>query len=98
VAHPVRKREIRLICDGGVATLTSPYADHVVVTRGDPNAGERIEEQRPISVEYPLLRELRAFLEHLAGGPPPKSSAEEAVADVAAIERLRELASLERVT
>jgi len=45
-----------------------------------------------------LLRELRAFLEHLAGGPPPKSSAEEGVADVAAIERLRELAALERVT
>jgi hypothetical protein len=44
------------------------------------------------------VRELRAFLEHLGGGPPPKSNAEEAVADVATIERLRELASLEPVT
>jgi predicted dehydrogenase len=98
MAHPVRKREIRLICSNGVATLTNPYADHIVVTRGDPNVGERSDEQRAISTEYPLLRELRAFLEHLAGGPPPKSSAEEGVADVAAIERLRELAALERVT
>ena len=98
MAHPVRKREIRLICSSGVATLTNPYADHIVVTRGDPNVGERSEEQRPISTEYPLLRELRAFLEYLAGGPAPKTSAEEGVADVAAIERLRELAALERVT
>jgi hypothetical protein len=39
-----------------------------------------------------LLRELRAFLEHLDGGPPPKSSAAEAVADVSAVELLRDLA------
>ena len=69
-----------------------------MVTRGDPNVGERSEEQRAISTEYPLIRELRAFLEHLAGGEAPKSNAKEGVADVAAIQRLRELAALERVT
>ena len=96
-AHPVQRREIRLVCRDGVAVLYDPYADHILVTRGEPNEGTREEEKRPISTEFPLVRELRAFLEHLGGGPPPKSNAEEAVADVAAIERLRELASLEPV-
>jgi predicted dehydrogenase len=96
-AHPMRRREIRLICSDGTATVHDPYADHILVTRGDPSEGAREEEKRPISTEFPLLRQLRAFLEHLDGGPPPKSSAEEAVADVATVERLRELASLETV-
>ena len=81
-AHPIQRREIRLVCREGVATLADSYADHVLVTRGEPDAGTRDEEARPISTEFPLLRELRAFLEHLDGGPPPKSSAAEAVADV----------------
>jgi predicted dehydrogenase len=94
-AHPVRRREIRLICSDGVAMVHDPYADHIVVTRGDPNEGTRKEERRPISTEFPLLRELRAFLEYLDGGPPPKSNAEEALADVATVDRLRRLASLQ---
>ena len=96
-AHPLRRREIRLVCREGVAMVHDPYADHILVTRSEPNEGTRDEEKRPISTEFPLLRELRAFLEHLDGGPPPKSNAEEAVADVATVERLRELASLEPV-
>ena len=91
-AHPIQRREIRLVCREGVATLADSYADHVLVTRGEPDAGTRDEEARPISTEFPLLRELRAFLEHLDGGPPPKSSAAEAVADVNAVELLRDLA------
>ena len=91
-AHPIQRREVRLVCRDGIATLSDSYADHVLVTRGEPDAGTRDEETRPISTEFPLLRELRAFLEHLDGGPPPKSSAAEAVADVSAVELLRELA------
>jgi predicted dehydrogenase len=91
-AHPIQRREIRLICRDGVATLADSYADHVLVTRGELDAGRRHEETRPISTEFPLLRELRAFREHLDGGPPPKSSAAEAVADVNAVELLRDLA------
>ena len=41
--------------------------------------------------ELPLLAELRAFVEHLGGGPPPKSSAREGAEIVAVIERLRRL-------
>jgi predicted dehydrogenase len=92
-AHPRQRREVRLICRNGVATLLDPYADHVLVTRGEVQGDVTpAEEARPISTEFPLLRELRAFVEHLEGGPPPKSSAAEGAAEVAAIERLRELA------
>ena len=74
-----RRREVRLICEGGVAVLPDPYGDHVLVAaRGadGPNAPDT--ELRAISTELPLLRELRAFLEHLDGGEPPRSSAVEA--------------------
>ena len=96
IAHSDRRREIRVICEDGIAVLPDPYADHVLITRGElmgPNASPQ-SERRGISTELPLLRELRAFVEHLGGGEPPKSSAKEAADEVAAIGRLRELAGL----
>ena len=50
----------------------------------------------PISTELPLLRELRAFVEHLRGGPPPRSSAREGAEIVETIAELRSLAGLPR--
>jgi predicted dehydrogenase len=95
-AHPVRRREIRLVCRDGVATLPDPYADHVLMSRGEILGEVTLEEEkRPISTEFPLLRELRAFAEHLDGGPAPKSSAAEGAAEVATVARLRELAGLD---
>ena len=47
-----------------------------------------------MSPELPLLRELRAFLDHLDGGPPPRSSAAEGAAIVRTISELRLLAGL----
>jgi predicted dehydrogenase len=85
----VRRREIALVCAEGTASLDDSYDDHVVVLRsGEP-------ERRQVSKELPLLRELRAFVEHLAGGPPPRSSAAEGAAVVRAISQLRTLAGLE---
>jgi len=49
-------------------------------------------ERRPISSELPLLRELRAFVEHLEGGPPPRSSAAGGATIVQRVEQLRGLA------
>jgi predicted dehydrogenase len=49
-----------------------------------------------VSTELPLLRELRAFLDHLDGGPPPLSSAADGAAIVDALATLRELAGLDR--
>ena len=85
---PIRRREVRLVCTEGVAVLADGYADHILVARdGEP-------EQRAISAELPLLRELHAFVGHLTGGPPPKSSASEGATVVRTIARLRELAGV----
>ena len=83
-----RRREVTRVCEGGVAVLPDGYSDHVVVATGDE------PEKRPISTELPLLRELRAFVEHLDGGPPPRSSAREGAEIVRTIAELRGLAGL----
>jgi predicted dehydrogenase len=94
-AHTERRREVRLVCEGGVAVLASAYADHIAILRGDPQCEPRgLEpELRPIGTEMPLLRELEAFLGHLDGGPPPRSSAEEGAAMVVALADLVALAT-----
>jgi predicted dehydrogenase len=91
-----RRREVRLLCEDGVAVLPDPYSDHVqIFSRTDLAERTAPEpELRPISTELPLLRELRAFLEHLDGGPPPRSSAAEGAAAVRTITELRALTSV----
>jgi predicted dehydrogenase len=86
-----KRRETRLICEAGVAWLAGGYADHVGVARaigGEP-------ERRPVPDDMPLLRELRAFLAHLDGGPPPRSSAAEGAEIVRRVSELRALAGLD---
>lgn len=87
---PERRRELHVRLEGGVAWLPDSYADHVaVLTDGGT------QEKVPISTELPLLRELRAFVEHLDGGPPPKSSAADGATIVETVARLRTLAGLD---
>jgi predicted dehydrogenase len=85
-----RWREIGLLCEGGVAWLDDPYAESIGVARTDAIGAE--PERRAISTELPLLRELRAFVEHLNGGPPPRSSAAEAVLVVERVAELHQFA------
>jgi len=85
---PRRRREVVLACEDGVALLADGYSDHVLLRRNGADEPER----RMVSPELPLLRELRAFLDHLAGGPPPRSSAAEGALVVRRIAELRELA------
>jgi hypothetical protein len=66
--------------------LASPDAGAIEVFH------EGAVERRPVSDEQPLLRELRAFLDHLSGGPPPRSSAAEGAETVAIIAGLLALA------
>jgi predicted dehydrogenase len=90
------RREVILECEEGIALLADGYSDQVVVARGaDPRQADGLQsEERPISTEFPLLRELRAFVEFVRGGPPPRSSAEEGAAIVRCIAELRSLAGL----
>jgi len=96
--HPQHRREVRLHCRDGVAILDDGYSPGVSVTRSESfRAGQTPEsELRPISQELPLLRELRTFVEHLQGGPPPRSSAAEGALVVSAIADLHLLAGLDK--
>jgi predicted dehydrogenase len=88
---PVRRRTIELHCEGGVAALADGWDEYVTLYREGPDGAE--EERIDTPGELPLLAELRAFVEHLRGGPPPKSSAAEGAQMVAAVSELRRLSS-----
>ena len=88
VRSPERRREVQLVCEQGVALLADGYSEHVLVHRDGADEPER----REIAAELPLLRELRAFVEYLQGGPPPRSSAAEGALVVQRIAELRGLA------
>lgn len=85
------KRAVELFCADGVAVLGGGWDEHVTVYRDD--AGCVREERIETPGELPLLAELRAFVEHLRGAPPPRSSAAEGAAIVSAIAELRALAA-----
>ena len=91
---PERRRTVTLLCRDGIAILQDAYADHLAIF-ANPPPGAEIEPQmtrRPLKVEMPLLAELSAFIGFLNGGPPPKSSVEEAAETVVTIVKLRRLA------
>lgn len=96
IAYPKHHREVRVVFEDGIAVLESPMAEAIKVAPADALGGE--VEERPIGDELPLERELAAFLEHLRGGPPPRSSAAEGAAIVEAVGALRELAGLPRAS
>lgn len=89
-------RTLELVCADGIARLSDPMDDHIAIFRddGDPMTHQPPHDIRPISTELPLLRELRAFRDHLSGGPPPKASAAVGARTVSVIVRLRALAGL----
>ena len=85
-----RRRLIALHCDDGVAMLSDGWDQHVMIAREGRDGVEEVRIDAP--GELPLLAELRVFVEHLGGGPPPRSSAAEGAATVATIAELRALA------
>jgi predicted dehydrogenase len=91
-----RRREVRLHCEDGVAVLQGEGTGQLVVTRGRTTDRELepAREHRSLEDTPALYRELSAFVGHLKGGPPPKSSAEEGLMTVTAMVRLRSLAGL----
>lgn len=90
-----RRREVVVRGAAGVGVLADGYAEHILVGLGTAEGDREPDlERRPIATELPLLSELRAFVEHLDGGPPPRSSAAEGLTIVQAIAEARRLAGV----
>jgi predicted dehydrogenase len=87
-----KRREVRVHGSDAVAVLGGLDDDQIVIARGRAEAP--ILERVRFDGDPPLRRELAAFLEHVAGGPPPKSSGQEGCEVVETIARLRALAGL----
>jgi predicted dehydrogenase len=99
VQHPGGdRREVQLYCESGTALMADPYEKHVAIYRSPGKVDRNVPapEKRAISTEFPLLRELRAFVEHLHGGLPPKTSAAIGAEHVAVIADIRERLGLSR--
>ena len=92
--HHVRDRSVRVHGTDAVAVLADAYSDAVVVLDGHGVDAPEVEHME-ISTEWPLLRELRTFLGHLGGGPPPKSSAADGALIVRRLNELRALAGFD---
>jgi predicted dehydrogenase len=76
------EREARVVGSTGIAILAGGWSEEVIVRRFNGEDDEVI----PAKGELPLLGELRAFVEHVKGGPAPKSSAAEGALIVRRIE------------
>jgi len=90
---PRQERTIVLSFEAAIVSLEDPLADHLAVRLRRDTVGiarhSEPDERRPIATELPLLRELRAFAGHLAGGPPPKTGVAEGLEAVRAMVALR---------
>ena len=92
--HPISRRAVTVIGTKGSAQLGDSYDDRIfLAAAGSPAGAKPIEI--PLSAEMPLRRELTAFLAHIDGGPPPRSSAAEGLLVVERIAEIRRLAGLD---
>ena len=91
---PERRREVRLLCEEGVAVLPDPYSDHIEIFRRTEGSPSRPRPSPSYGRPPPSCHSCGSpprLFEHLDGGPPPRSSAVEGAAAVRAITDLRSL-------
>lgn len=87
--QPANKRSVVVIGSTAVAQLADSYDDRVLLAAiGD---GKGTQEIR-VDTKMPLLAELEAFIAHVKGGPPPKTSAREGAVTVQRVAEARAMA------
>lgn len=89
--YPAHKRCFAAIGSGASMELRDSYSGKVAVRRGPPGEHGVPEELVPIPKDMPLLLEIRAFLEHIRGGPPPMTSGAD---DLAIVERVADIETM----
>lgn len=87
--HPVNRRSVVVIGSEASAQFGDSYDSMLRLNR----RGHEPEEI-PVNTDMPLLAELRAFVKHLDGGPPPKSSAADAELIVRRLAEIETLSGL----
>jgi predicted dehydrogenase len=92
--HFETRREIRLVCERGIASLDDALAEHITVAARTALGAPLRTERRPIGREMPLRRELEIFVGYLTGGPPPLTPLAEGVEMVELMARMRREAGL----
>lgn len=91
-----KRREFRVHCRDAVLDLTGTDSDHVTVHRvSNPHPTDAIIEKIPISTRPALIRELEAFLDHLTGGPAPRSGMQDALKITQAVVNIRRMAGID---
>ncbi|WP_346894527.1 Gfo/Idh/MocA family oxidoreductase [uncultured Roseibium sp.] len=87
--HPGNRRSVVVIGSTAVAQLADSYDDRVLfAATGDDESPREIR----VDTKMPLLAELEAFIAHVKGGPPPKSSAREGAVTVQRVAEARAMA------
>ncbi|QGZ95791.1 Gfo/Idh/MocA family protein [Terricaulis silvestris] len=87
--HPSNLRRITLRCRDATFELDS--ADYATITSRSHSSGE-VSHIR-VGDEMPLLTELRAFLAHVRGGPPPHTALAEEIRMIEAITEIERMAA-----
>jgi len=92
VDSPESERRITVVGTHATAVLAGGWEEVVNVY---PSSGRSAPEKVAAVGELPLLAELRAFVGHLTGGPPPASSAADAARTVEIVSEVRSLAGVD---
>lgn len=92
--RPDARREIRLVCERGIASLDDALAEHITIAAHAALDDPLRTERRPIGNEMPLHRELEIFIGYLNGGPPPLTPLSEGVEMVELVARMHREAGL----
>lgn len=91
--HATKRREIRLHCDDGVAELSADGRS-VVLHRGDDRSPAPRTEIIRLDDKTPLEREIASVITYLRGGPPPSSSAADALVIATRMHEIRRMAGI----
>ncbi|MBD9559549.1 Gfo/Idh/MocA family protein [Ensifer sp. ENS03] len=92
--HPVSRRSVIVVGSKASAQLADSYDDRIFIAEGVPGINASTPTHEHVASEFPLLRELRAFLEYIQGGAAPRSSASEGLLFVERVAALRRLAGV----
>jgi len=92
--HPASRRAVVVVGTEGAAQLADSYDDRILIAAGVPGHATSTPHTVEVGSAMPLLLELEAFVSHLRGGDPPRSSAMDGLLIVERVHELRRLAGL----